>query len=394
MTTQLITNPTSAAVRAGLPVAFVSAVAYGLSGPVGRSLLDAGWSSSAVALARIGTAALVLIVPTVVLILQAGSRARGWAPSLLGYGMIAIAGAQLCFFTAIQYAPVSSVLLIEYLAPVLLIFWTWARTRQAPAPTVLLGASVAVAGLATVIGVVDGGGTFNVLGTVWGFGAALCLTAYFAMAGGSGPRPPAVVLTGGGMIVGTIVILVAGALGIMPIHLNLGDVRFAGHTVSFAVPVLILGLVCAVAAYLTGIVAVRRLGTRVASFVSLSEVIFALSSAWLLLGEQPGARQGVGGLIVLVGIIIIGLDADRLPRLSGARQVIAGAWWTGVDVVVPASRSLAKHTVKGLRSGGRQLHAAAPRRRSRRAGAGTMPAGRGNKREALAKRPKAHSRRR
>ena len=64
-------------------------------------------------------------------------------------------------------------------------------------------------------------------------------------------------------------------------------------------------VVSAVFAYLTGIIGVRRLGSSVASFVSLSEVIFAVIFAALLLAQRPSGFQLVGGLLILVGITVV-----------------------------------------------------------------------------------------
>ena len=68
---------------------------------------------------------------------------------------------------------------------------------------------------------------------------------------------------------------------------------------------LVLILVSAVFSYLTGIVAVRRLGSSVASFVALTEVIFAVAFAFVLLGQQPSPVQLVGGALVLAGIALV-----------------------------------------------------------------------------------------
>lgn len=309
--------------RTGLAIALTSAVAFGLSGPVGKSLLDAGWSSTAVALTRIGGAALILAIPTLITILRAGEAAKAWTSKIFWYGLVAIAGAQLCFFTAISFMSVSSALLIEYLAPVLLIFWTWLRTRRAPAPAVLGGAAVAVAGLMIVIGVPGtGGSAFSLVGTLWAAGAAICLTAYFAMAGASGPRPPALVLTGGGMAIGGVIVAALGLLGVMPLRATFGEVDFAGAQVSFLVPALVLCAICAVLSYGTGIAAVRLLGSRPASFISLSEVVFAFAAAWLLLAEAPTVQQAIGGVVILLGIAATNLDPQR-----GSQRVLTGMWW-------------------------------------------------------------------
>jgi len=64
-------------------------------------------------------------------------------------------------------------------------------------------------------------------------------------------------------------------------------------------------LMSAVLAYPTGIVAVRRLGSSLASFVSLTEVIFAVAFAFVLLGQQPGPMQLVGGALILAGIALV-----------------------------------------------------------------------------------------
>ena len=68
---------------------------------------------------------------------------------------------------------------------------------------------------------------------------------------------------------------------------------------------LALILVSAVFAYLTGIAAVRRLGSSVASFVALTEVIFAVAFAFVLLGQRPSPVQLVGGALVLAGIALV-----------------------------------------------------------------------------------------
>ena len=77
--------------------------------------------------------------------------------------------------------------------------------------------------------------------------------------------------------------------------------------VAWWVPVLALGLVTAAVAYVTGIEAGRRLGSRLASFVALTEVLMALVFAWLLLGELPRPVQLAGGLLVLAGVVVVKL---------------------------------------------------------------------------------------
>jgi len=58
-------------------------------------------------------------------------------------------------------------------------------------------------------------------------------------------------------------------------------------------------------AYVTGIAATRRLGSRLASFVALTEVLAALGFAWILLGQAPRPVQLLGGALVLLGVVIV-----------------------------------------------------------------------------------------
>jgi len=84
-----------------------------------------------------------------------------------------------------------------------------------------------------------------------------------------------------------------------------GVTILAEHAVGWWLPVLLLILVSAVLAYPSGIVAVRRLGSSLASFVSLTEVIFAGIFAFLLLGQRPGLTQLLGGVLILAGIALV-----------------------------------------------------------------------------------------
>ena len=80
---------------------------------------------------------------------------------------------------------------------------------------------------------------------------------------------------------------------------------------SWIVPVLGLSLLAAVIAYVAGIGAARRLGAKLASFVGLSEVLFAILFAWLLLGQLPSAMQFLGGAFILGGVAMVRLDELR-----------------------------------------------------------------------------------
>ncbi|CAA9344225.1 MAG: Protein of unknown function DUF6, transmembrane, partial [uncultured Friedmanniella sp.] len=110
-----------------------------------------------------------------------------------------------------------------------------------------------------------------------------------------------------GLVVGALLLVAAALVRAVPWRTAASDVEFAGRATSWLVPVLGLSLLAAAFAYATGIAAVRLLGSRLSSFVGLSEVLFAVVFAWLALGQRPGAVQLVGGIVVLAGIVLVRL---------------------------------------------------------------------------------------
>jgi drug/metabolite transporter (DMT)-like permease len=94
-------------------------------------------------------------------------------------------------------------------------------------------------------------------------------------------------------------------------HATFGAVDFVGRRVSWLIPVLGLSFVAAAIAYVAGIGAARLLGPKLATFVGLTEVVFAVLFAWLMLGELPSGLQLVGGALIMVGIALVRIDEMR-----------------------------------------------------------------------------------
>jgi drug/metabolite transporter (DMT)-like permease len=116
---------------------------------------------------------------------------------------------------------------------------------------------------------------------------------------------PGTALAAGGLLVGGLLLLLAGSVGMVGFTATSAPAAFAGHAVAWWVPVILLGVVPAAVAYGSGIAATRRLGARLASFVALSEVLAALLSAWALLGQAPAPAQLLGGVAIVAGVIAV-----------------------------------------------------------------------------------------
>lgn len=297
-------------VGAGLAFALASAVSFGLSGALARGLMDAGWTPASAVTLRVLVAAAVLAVPAVIALRGRWSLLRRNARMVTVYGVAAVAGAQLCYFNAVAHMEVGVALLIEYTAPVAVICWLWARHGQRPGRLTVLGAVIAAAGLVLVLDLLSGA-DLNLVGVAWALAAMVGAATYFVLSADESTGLPPIVLAAGGLVVGAVTLLVAGWVGILPLAASTADVEYSIGTVPWWLPVLALGVVTAAFAYVTGIAAGRRLGSRLASFVALLEVVAALLAAWLLLGELPRAVQMLGGVLILAGVIAVKLGEPR-----------------------------------------------------------------------------------
>lgn len=302
----------AATTRNGLVFAMVSAVSFGLSGVLARPLLESGWSAGAVVLVRIAVAA-VVVAPFGLLALRGRwSLLRRNAGLIVTYGVLAVAGAQFCYFSAVQYMQVGPALLIEYTAPAAVVVWLWLRHGQRPGAVTLAGAGLAAVGLVLVLDLLSGA-DLSAPGVLWALAAMVGAATYFVISADEGNGLPPMVLAAGGLVVGAVVLGLLGLVGLLPMETAEAPVAYAGATVSTWVPLALLGLVTAALSYTTGIAAGRRLGSRLASFVALSEVVAGVVWSWVLLDELPLAIQLLGGVLVLAGVVIVKLG-ERTSR--------------------------------------------------------------------------------
>jgi drug/metabolite transporter (DMT)-like permease len=310
-----------AAGGAGLALGLVSAAAFGTSGTFAAALIGAGWSPGAAVLARMAVAALILTVPAVLRLRGQWALLRAGAGRVAVYGLFAVAGAQWCYFNAVARIPVGLAILLEYLGVVLVVGWLWLRRGQRPRRLTIIGGVAALAGLAMVLDLAGGAG-INPAGVFWALGGAVGLAVFFVLSAGDEHEPlPPLVMTWAGMCVGTATLAVMAGTGLMPLSASVAGVHVFGHQVSWIVPVLGLSLVAAVISYIAGIGAARRLGARLASFIGMAEVLFAILFAWLLLGQLPTPLQFVGGGFIMAGVAMVRLGELRgYPPPSDATQ--------------------------------------------------------------------------
>lgn len=300
--------------RTGLLFALASATSFGLSGPLARGLMNAGWSAAAVVAVRVLLAGVVLLPLAWPHLRNNRNLLRDNAKLIIAYGLVAVAGTQLAYFNAVARMEVGTALLIEFAAPIAVVGWLWVRHRQRPGAATVAGAILGITGLMLVLDVVSGVST-DPVGIIWALGSMVGAATYFVLSD-QGSDLPGTVLAAGGLLIGGVVLLAAGTIGIVPLRATTNPVVFDDFTTPWWLPILLIGIVTAAISYVTGIAATRRLGSRLASFVALTEVLAALIFAWLLLGEAPGPIQLLGGALILLGVIAVRLGEPTVTTLG------------------------------------------------------------------------------
>ncbi|MFD9113935.1 EamA family transporter [Streptomyces bottropensis] len=311
----------------GLVLALGSALAFGGSGTAAKPLIEAGLDPLHVVWLRVVGAALVMLPWAV----RHRDLVRRRPALLVGFGLFAVAGVQAFYFASISRIPVGVALLVEYLGPAIVLGWVRFVQRRPVTRAAAAGVVLAVGGLACVVEIWSGL-SFDPLGLLLALGAACCQAGYFVLsdqggdAGAEAPDPLGVIAYG--LLVGAAALTVVARPWGMEWAVLGGDAWMDGT----AVPAwLLLGwvvLIATVVAYVTGVMAVRRLSPQVAGVLGCLEAVVATVLAWVLLGEHLWAPQIVGGVVVLVGAFVaqrsaVGEGSPGRPVASGEAGVEA-----------------------------------------------------------------------
>lgn len=290
----------------GLTLALVSALTFGMAGVLARPLLETGWSAGSLVMVRTGVGAIVLLPLGMAALGGRWHLLRRNAGLIAWYGVLAVALTQFCYFSAVRYLQAGPALLIEYTAPAAIVGWLWWRRGERPGTMTLMGGAVAGFGLLIVLDIFSGT-TLSLPGVLWALGAMVGMASYFLLSADNGNELPPMALAAGGLVTGTAALGLLALVGVLPMATSGAPVAYAGVSMPVWAPLLLLAVVTSAVSYATGIAAVRRLGSRLASFIALSEVLAAVLWSWLLLSEIPAAAQLVGGVLVLAGVVLVKL---------------------------------------------------------------------------------------
>ncbi|WP_436325990.1 EamA family transporter [Brevibacterium sp. FAM 27836] len=310
----------SRTVVVGFLLTLASAFFFAVSGPIAKTMYAIGWTPGAVVLIRLAGSAVLLLIPSLIALHGRWGEVLTHWRTVVTYGLVSMAGVQGFYFVAVEHLTVAVALLLEMTAPMLIVFWIWARTRTRPATVTFIGVLVSMVGLLLVLNL--RGSSISIIGAVMAMAAAVCLASYFLVSAKDTITIPPVALTGLGMGIGALAMSLIVAVGVMPWGAVTGDVDFGGVSMSWVVPMAMI-VVFTVGAYITGILGLRYVGATVGSFVNLVEVPFSVIVAWLVLFEMPAPIQLFGGVFILGGVGFIKWGEARLARRVARRQIVA-----------------------------------------------------------------------
>ena len=147
---------------------------------------------------------------------------------MVTYGVLAVAGAQFCYFSAVSHMQVGPALLIEYTAPAAVVVWLWLRQGQRPGPVTLIGAGLAALGLVLVLDLLSGA-NLSVPGVLWALAAMVGAATYFVISADESNGLPPLALAAGGLVVGAVALGLLGLVGLLPLHRASASVEYFGR---------------------------------------------------------------------------------------------------------------------------------------------------------------------
>ncbi len=291
----------------GFALAIGGALFFAVNGSVSKITLEAGVDSLSLVLLRSSGAAICLLVLVVATDWRRLRLRRAELPLLLVYGLVGIAMVQWLYFVAIARLPVGVALLLEFTGPVLVALWARFVQKQQLGRALWLALALALGGLALVAEVWNGL-SFDAIGVLAGFGAALALATYYIAGKHALVSRDTVSLAFWAFAVSTVFWSLAKPWWRVPWDALQATVPLPGALEGWSVTgwalvawVVLLGTV---APFLMVIGALRHLPAPQAGVAGMVEPVLAGAVAWVWLDETLTAIQIIGSLVVIAGIAV------------------------------------------------------------------------------------------
>ena len=312
----MVVGPSSRRNQAiGAVMYLVAAFLFALNGSVAKAQIEAGLSPAEVTEVRTIGCALILLI--YILIVNPGSLKvrRTEIPFLLLFGVLAYALTPFLFFLSVELLPVAIAALLAFLAPVLVALWLRYVKHEAVGWSIWLSLVLVVGGL-ILVSQVWSGMTLNPLGVFFGLLTAAALAAYLLLGEAGARRRDVMSLAFWGFAIATVTWSILAPWWNFPWNLLTTTTSlFDGAVTGIPVWSLVIVMIAiSVIPFVLVLMSLQRIGAQRGGILGTTEPLWAALLAFILLGEVLSPIQGLGGLVVLVGVIVAEFASQRALR--------------------------------------------------------------------------------
>ena len=225
-------------------------------------------------------------------------------PFFAVFGIAGLAMVHYTYFKTISLTNVATAILIEYLAPILVLVVSVLFLKHRLTWTLPVGVALSVSGSALVVGAVGGQGlVVSPAGVMWGLLSAVFFAAYSLLGTVAASRySPYTTLVWGLGFASLFWFALLGPRTVLAVFAN-------PKTAAVVVFVAVVSTIIPFGAFLTALTYIAPTNATVTSTI---EPVLAGAGAFLLFGESLTPMQVLGGLFVVAAIAVVQLP-ERHP---------------------------------------------------------------------------------
>lgn len=218
-------------------------------------------------------------------------------PFLAAFGVLGLAMVHFTYFKTISLTGVATAILIEYLAPVIVLVFSVTLLGERFSWALPAAVGLSVTGCALMVGAIGGEGlSISAEGLAWGLASAVFFASYTLMGRYAAGRFRPWTLLGYGLAAATLFwLIVLGGPG--RIVSLLSDWRALAAVSAVA-------LVSTVVPFGAFLKALHLIEATKASVTSTFEPVLAGIAAWFIFNEHLSALQILGGLLVIAAVLL------------------------------------------------------------------------------------------
>lgn len=228
-------------------------------------------------------------------------------PFLAAFGIGGLALVHFTYFKTISLTGVATAILLEYLAPVLVLIVSVLFLGHRFSWVLPVGVVLSITGCALVVGAFSDTMRISTEGLLWGLSSAVFFGGYSLMGSVAvGRFSPQTMLVYGLGFASLFWLVILGPVPVVELF----------SRVDTSIAVLLLALISTIIPFGAFLVALRHIAPTNATVTSTLEPVIAGVAAFVLLGEALGISQILGGLLVIAAILIIQLS-ERSSAATG-----------------------------------------------------------------------------